>query len=245
MATAIDRPRPSPTARRSAEEVRLAFADAWGEMGSAWGVPPSVARVHGYFLAHRGVLTEREVREALQLSHRAASIAVAECEAWGLIARITDTSRSGRRGPSATAYTVLADKLTWFQRIVEQRKVRETDPIKPRIQRALARAEQIAADYPDDSEVADLRSWLAELLEFIALVDKAVRVIARARTDELARAFGILDRLPDETLDRLLRLLGALSEEEFADTLEAVSRVSPSTAGKVLAAAARVARLGR
>ncbi len=55
---------PSP----SAEAIRLAFADAWGEMGAAWGVPPSVARVHGYILAHPGPLTEREVREALGLS---------------------------------------------------------------------------------------------------------------------------------------------------------------------------------
>src|SRR5688572_5252900 len=60
----------------TAEEVRLAFAEAWGDMGSLWGVQPSVARVHGYLLAHRGVLTEREVREALDLSHRAASLAL-------------------------------------------------------------------------------------------------------------------------------------------------------------------------
>ena len=37
--------------RPTAEDVRVAFADIWGDMGPAWNVTPSVARVHGYLLA--------------------------------------------------------------------------------------------------------------------------------------------------------------------------------------------------
>src|SRR3954454_17079460 len=84
---------PAQDASKAAETVRVAFADAWGSMGPAWGVQPSVARVHGYLLARDGVQTEREVREALGLSHRAASIALAETEAWGLIERVPDPRR--------------------------------------------------------------------------------------------------------------------------------------------------------
>ena len=84
----------------AAERIRLAFADSWGQMGSAWGVQPSVARVHGYMLAHGGILTERQIREALELSHRAASMALTEIETWGLIERVPDPNRGGRRGPS-------------------------------------------------------------------------------------------------------------------------------------------------
>jgi DNA-binding transcriptional regulator GbsR (MarR family) len=236
--------KPTEPGRGPAEAIRRTFADAWGEMGSAWGVPPSLARVHGYFLAHRGVLTEREVREALGLSHRAASIAVAECESWGLIERVADQPRSGRRGPSATAYTVVADRWTWFQRIVEQRKLRETDPIKPRIHRALARAEAAAVADPDDQEVADLRRWLAELLDTIALVDIAVGLVARARPADIGKAFTILQRMPEESLDRLLTLFAELPDEELAQTFDAISRTSPTTARRILSVASRIARLG-
>ena len=48
-----------------AEEIRLRLADAWGEMGAAWGVAPAIARVHAYLMARQEPLTEREVREAL------------------------------------------------------------------------------------------------------------------------------------------------------------------------------------
>jgi DNA-binding transcriptional regulator GbsR (MarR family) len=228
----------------SAEQIRLAFADAWGEMGAAWGVQPSVARVHGYFLAHGGVLTERDVREALGLSHRAASMALTECEAWGLIERVRDPHRSGRRGPSATAYAVVADYWAWFQRVAEQRKHRETDPIRPRIEDCLTLANAAAATSPNDGEIVRLRDWLRELLGFVKLFDRAVSLVARAETVEIARGFAVLARLPDESLDRLLRLLGSLPEDELASTLEAISRVSPAVARRVLNAAGRVARLG-
>ncbi|MEJ7753192.1 MAG: hypothetical protein WKF46_09630, partial [Candidatus Limnocylindrales bacterium] len=32
--------------QESAERIRRSFAENWGEMGAAWGVQPSVARVH-------------------------------------------------------------------------------------------------------------------------------------------------------------------------------------------------------
>ena len=236
---------PQPTSTRSsAEEIRLAFADAWGEMGAAWGVPPSVARVHGYVLANTGPLTEREVRQALGLSHRAASLALAECVGWGLIERVPDPVRVGRRGPSAVAYEKVGDHWVWFQRIAEQRKQRETDPVLPTIEHAIARAEEVAASSPQDAEVLGLRDWLVDFHEFVRLFDRAVALVARAETTEIARGFAVLARLDDATLDRLLRLLSSMPEDELASTLAAVSRVSPTTARRVLAAAHRVARLG-
>ena len=234
-----------PLGPASAEGIRLAFADAWGEMGAAWGVPPSVARVHGYILANGGPLTEREVRQALGLSHRAASLALAECEAWGLIERIPDPVRVGRRGPSAVAYAKVGDHWVWFQRIAEQRKQRETDPVLPLIEAAMVRVDEVAAETPDDAEVARLRAWLVDFHGFVRLFDRAVGVVARAESEEIARGFAVLARVSDDSLDQLLRLFASLPEAELASTLEAISRVSPTTARRVLSAAGRVARLGR
>jgi DNA-binding transcriptional regulator GbsR (MarR family) len=245
MTAAVGDRRPSNDVGRRAEQIRIDFADAWGEMGAAWGVPPSVARVHGYVLSHARPLTEREIREALGLSHRAASLALAECEAWGLVERVADPRRVGRRGPSAVAYAKVGDHWVWFQRIAEQRKSRETDPILPTIEAAMARAETIAAAAPEDREATQLRDWLAEFMGFVRLFDRAVGLVARADSREIARGFAVLARLDDVTLDRLLRLFGSLPDDELAATLESISHVSPSIARRVLQAAGRVARLGR
>lgn len=240
---AVSPPR-APSADPLAEPIRLAFADAWGEMGAAWGVQPSVARVHGYLLAHGGVLTEREIREALGLSHRAASLALAETEVWGLVERV-HSDRAARRGPSPAAYEVVRDHWRWFQRIAEQRKLREADPLMPRLEACLARADEAVRAAPADVELVRLREWLTELLGFIRLFDRAVTLVARAESAEIARGFSVLAHLSDESLDRLVRLFGTLPEQELATTIDAVSRVSPQVARRILSAAGRIARLTR
>ena len=112
-----------------AEALRLQFADAWGDMSASWGVAPAIGRVHAYLMVRGVPLTEREVREALGLSHRAASLALADAEAWGIVERVSEPRRVGRRGPAGTAYVAVGDHWQWFTSVIAERKVREGDPI--------------------------------------------------------------------------------------------------------------------
>jgi DNA-binding transcriptional regulator GbsR (MarR family) len=105
----------APTDLDAAEELRRSFAAAWGEIGAAWGVAPSTATVQGYLLVSDGPLSEPEVRRALGMSHRAASLALQQCEEWGLVERATAPRRSGQRGPAATAWVVVDDHWEWFR----------------------------------------------------------------------------------------------------------------------------------
>src|SRR4029078_8382769 len=79
----------------TAEALRLQFADAWGDMSASWGVAPAIWRVHAYLMLRGVPLTEREVREALGLSHRAASLALADAEAWGIVEKVSEPRRGG------------------------------------------------------------------------------------------------------------------------------------------------------
>src|SRR3954466_5002685 len=126
-----------PRSSKRAEAIRLRLANAWGEMGAAWGVAPAIARVHAYLMSRQVPLTEREVREALNLSHRAASLALAEAESWGLVERVAEPRRVGRRGPAGAAYLAVGDHWRWFGRVVAERKVREGDPIIAVLERTL------------------------------------------------------------------------------------------------------------
>ena len=227
------------------EDVRVAFADLWGDMGPAWNVTPSVARVHGYLLVDGGTLTERDIREALGLSHRAASLALAELEEWRLVERVEDAPRGPRPGPSAVAWRVMGDRWRWFQRVAEERRAREADPLQPRLAVCRELAEQAVAAAPDDAEARRLRAWIAEIQGLATLFDRALRALSRAETGEIQAGFAVLSRVSDETLDSLLRLVGSLPEDELAETIEAVARTSPRTASRVMRAAARIARIGR
>ena len=132
--------------------------------GARWAPPgastPAIARVQAYLMARQEPLTEREVREALGLSHRAASLALAEAESWGIVERVPEPRRVGRRGPAGTAYLAVGDHWQWFGRVIAERKVREGDPIVAVLEAKEREAAAALAAHPDDPELAALRDWL-------------------------------------------------------------------------------------
>jgi DNA-binding transcriptional regulator GbsR (MarR family) len=213
-----------------AEEIRLRLADAWGEMGAAWGVAPAIARVHAYLMARQEPLTEREVREALGLSHRAASLALAEAESWGLVERVAEPRRVGRRGPAGTAYLAIGDHWRWFGRVVAERKVREGDPIIVVLEQTLTDTQVALQRHPNDVDLQRLRDWLTTFLVFVRLFDRAVGLVSRLEPTELERALRLLGEVPDDTIMRLVKLLDGLPDDDVLGLVEALSRLSPTSA---------------
>ena len=214
----------------AAEAIRLRLADAWGEMGAAWGVAPAIARVHAYLMARQAPLTEREVREALGLSHRAASLALADAEAWGLVERVSEPRRVGRRGPAGAAYQAIGDNWRWFGKVVAERKVREGDPIIGVLEQTAAEVAAAAATNPNDRDLLALREWLSTFLVFVRLFDRAVGLVPRLEPRELERALRLLGEVPDDTILRLVKLLDGLPDDDVLSLVEALSRLSPTAA---------------
>ena len=200
-----------------AEEIRLRLADAWGEMGAAWGVAPAIARVHAYLMARQEPLTEREVREALGLSHRAASLALAESEAWGLVERVSEPRRVGRRGPRAPRtrrWATTGGGSGGWSRNARSARATRSFGAREHAGRCIA----TLAHYPDDADLIRLRDWLSTFLIFVRLFDRAVGLVSRLEPTELERAVRLLGEVPDETVLRLVKLLDGLPRRGRAGT---------------------------
>jgi DNA-binding transcriptional regulator GbsR (MarR family) len=219
-----------PEVPRPAEQLRLQFAEAWGEMSASWGVAPAIGRVHAYLMVRNVPLTEREIREALGLSHRAASLALTDAETWGIVERVSEPRRVGRRGPAGTAYVAVGDHWQWFTRVIAERKVREGDPIVEVIARTASQAGALAAAHPEDVELAALHDWLATFNEFVRLFDRSVGLIPKLAPRELERGMRLLGEVSDDTVLRLVHLLGSLPDDDVLDLIEALSRLSPAAA---------------
>jgi DNA-binding transcriptional regulator GbsR (MarR family) len=219
------------TAPDAPEEIRRSFARAWGEIGAAWGVAPSTAAVQGYFLVHGGPLTEPEVRRALGLSHRAASIALRECEEWGLVRRADAPRRSGQRGPAARAWEAVGDHWEWFRRVAAARRERETDPVLPVIERCVAQARAAGP------EAGELQERLATLLAFVRRFDRGVEFFVRGDAAAIERVFLAMDGLPMETVDRLWALVGTLEPDEVSSALRALAKLPPPAVRRLVALA--------
>jgi DNA-binding transcriptional regulator GbsR (MarR family) len=221
-------------ASTAAEAIRLRLADAWGEMGAAWGVAPAIARVHAYLMSRMEPLTEREVREALGLSHRAASLALAEAEAWGLVERVAEPRRVGSRGPAGTAFRAVGDHWEWFGRVISERKLREGDPVVAVLERTLNEASEAVQARPDDDELIELRNWLSAFLVFVRLFDRAVGLVPRIEPRELERGLQLLSKVSDDTVLRLFVLLEALDDDDLIALVDSMSRLSPTAAKRAV-----------
>lgn len=219
-----------------AEALRRSFARAWGEIGAAWGVAPSTATVQGYLLVSDGPLSEPEVRRALGMSHRAASLALAQCEEWGLIEKAEISRRSGQRGPAAAAWNVVDDHWEWFRRVAIARKERETDPVLPVIERCVTEARSAAAT-ESDPELANLGERFASLLEFVQRFDRGVEAFVRGDARAIEGVFAALARLDDATVDRLWDLVAELGPDDAVRAVEALATLSPAAARRLISLA--------
>ncbi len=197
---------------------------------------PSTAAVQGYLLVSEGPLSEPEVRRALNMSHRAASLALAQCEEWGLIERSASSRRSGQRGPAAVAWMVVDDHWEWFRRVASARKERETDPVLPVIVRCTDQA-RTAAELDADPELTRLSERFAALLDFVRRFDRGVETFVRGDARSIEGVFEALDRLEPETVDRLWRLVGELGPDDLVRAVESLAKLPAPAARRLIALA--------
>src|SRR5688500_20254420 len=137
------------------------------------------------------------------MSHRAASLALAQCEEWGLVERADSPRRTGQRGPAAVAWSAVGDHWEWFRRVAQARKQRETDPVLPVIERCVIQAREAAARAGAGAEIGVLGDRLSALLDFVQRFDRGVELFVRGDARAIERVFGALGEIGDETDDRL------------------------------------------
>jgi DNA-binding transcriptional regulator GbsR (MarR family) len=105
------------------------FVEAWGAMGSLWGINRSVARVHALLMASEEPISLDEIAERLQISKGNASMSLRELRTFGVVRQVEVP------GDRRDFYVTEPDVWTMFFRILRERKRREFDPALEAIHR--------------------------------------------------------------------------------------------------------------
>ncbi len=103
------------------ETVRQ-FVEAWGAMGSLWGINRSVARVHALLMANEEPLSLEQIADRLKMSKGNASMSLRELRTFGVVRQVEVP------GDRRDFYVTEPDVWTMFFRILRERKRREFDP---------------------------------------------------------------------------------------------------------------------
>lgn len=111
------------------------FVDAWGSMGTLWGINRSVARVHALLMASEGPVSLDEIAERLGISKGNASMSLRELRTFGVVRPVREP------GDRRDFYLAEPDIWAMFFRILAVRKRRELDPAVDAVRALLAESD--------------------------------------------------------------------------------------------------------
>src|ERR1700722_14124721 len=104
-------------------EGKEKFIQAWGTLGSSWGINRTMAQVHALLLIAPDPLSAEEIMEELNISRGNANMNVRALMDWGLVSK---EFKSGERKEFFTA-----EKDIWkvATQVMKERRKRELEPV--------------------------------------------------------------------------------------------------------------------
>ncbi|MFT5822855.1 MAG: DNA-binding transcriptional regulator GbsR (MarR family) [Crocinitomix sp.] len=142
-------------------EAKMEFIQTWGSIGSAWGIPRSMAQIHALLLASNEALSTEDVMETIKLSRGNVNINMRELINWRLV------SKQNKIGERREFFTAQSDIMSMAQNIVEERKRRELQPVLS----LLSKLKNEELEGKED-EVAHFKQLMQELDDFIKQLDQ-------------------------------------------------------------------------
>jgi len=145
---------------RDVEAAQDRFIALWGEMGSSWGVPRSMAEIHALLFIVGEPLHTDAIMQRLRVSRGNASMTLRTLVEWGII------TRSHQRGDRRDYYRAEQDVWRLFSTILRARKRRELDPLMESLRECRVHGD---AARP---ETAEHDARVDRMLELVELIDR-------------------------------------------------------------------------
>ena len=99
------------------------FIQAWGALGSNWGINRTMAQIHALLLVAPEALNAEEIRDELQISMGNANMNLRALIDWGLVYKELKT------GQRKDFFVAEKDMLEVVKKIIQQRKKKELEPL--------------------------------------------------------------------------------------------------------------------
>jgi DNA-binding transcriptional regulator GbsR (MarR family) len=105
------------------EEAKEQFIQAWGTLGSKWGINRTMAQIHALMMISPDPLSAEEIMEELNISRGNVNMNVRDLMDWGLVEKI---HKSGERKEY-----FWAEKDIWkiTKQVAKERRKRELEPV--------------------------------------------------------------------------------------------------------------------
>ncbi len=105
------------------QEGRDKFIQAWGTLGSSWGINRTMAQIHALLLVSPIALSTEEIMEALDISRGNVNMNVRSLMDWGIV------HKELRPGDRKEYFYAEKDIYLTAMRVMRERRKRELEPL--------------------------------------------------------------------------------------------------------------------
>jgi DNA-binding transcriptional regulator GbsR (MarR family) len=159
-------------------ESKEKFINAWGTLGSSWGINRTMAQVHALLLISPDALSAEEIMEELNISRGNANMNVRTLIDWGLVQK---ELRSGER---KEYFVAEKDMYTVFKQIAKERRKRELEPIF----KVLEEVKKVDGD-KRDRNIKAFVDTMEEIERFTHKADRTLETLIKADENWLIGSF--------------------------------------------------------
>jgi DNA-binding transcriptional regulator GbsR (MarR family) len=105
------------------QEAKDKFIQAWGTLGSQWGINRTMTQIHALLMVSAEPLSADDIMEQLQISRGNVNMNVRDLIDWGLVYKVLK--------PGERKEFFSAEKDIWkvFRQVVKERRRRELEPV--------------------------------------------------------------------------------------------------------------------
>ncbi|MEM8888629.1 MAG: MarR family transcriptional regulator [Bacteroidota bacterium] len=152
------------------DDAKDKFIQAWGALGSNWGINRTMAQVHALLLISPESLSADEIMATLKISRGNANMNLRALIDWGLVQK---EHKSGERREY-----FFAEKDIWqvAQQVIVERRKRELKPVL----RVLEDVKQVEGD-KNDPHVESFVTAVEELHATVNQADRFLELLVKAK----------------------------------------------------------------
>jgi DNA-binding transcriptional regulator GbsR (MarR family) len=149
-------------------EGKQKFIQAWGTLGSSWGINKAMAQIHALLLLATEPLSAEDIMEELQMSRGNVNMNLRALIDWNIV------KKEHKVGERREYFTTGKDVWELARQVSRERRRREIEPIL----NVLAEVKNVTGD--DKKAVAEFRKVTGELADFSHKFDNMIEKITKS-----------------------------------------------------------------
>ena len=158
------------------QEARDKFLQAWGTLGSQWGINRTMAQIHALLLISPDPLTAIDIKDALQISTGNTNMNLRALMDWGLVHKELKT------GDRKDYFVAEKDMWDVVRKIIVQRKRRELEPV-------LKVLDELSVVEGNTKEIAVSQKTVQDIRLFSNKADALLETLLKAEADWFIKSF--------------------------------------------------------